>query len=95
MDDKMILVESNELQDNIAIIMRQTNYTETEAIEQLKMCNYDHIKVIKKYLGIDDNVTTKRPVNPNQEIYKQLRFKLDNSMRNYNERKECNETKLK
>ncbi len=30
-----------------------------------------------------------------QEIYKQMRFKLDNAMRDYNERKENNETKLK
>jgi hypothetical protein len=95
MDDKMILVESNELQDNIAVIMRQTNYTETEAMDQLKLFNYDHIKVIKKYLGIDEKVTNKQGVNPNQEIYKQMRFKLDNAMRNYNERKAHNETKLK
>ena len=95
MDDKIMLVESNEIQDNLDIIMRQTNYTETEALEQLKIFNYDHIKVIKKYLGIDENAMAKRPVNPNQEIYKQMRFKLDNAMRNYNERKEHNETKLK
>lgn len=93
---EMMLVESDEIQANIAIILRQTNYTAAEANEQLKLCRYDHIKVIKKYLGIvDKKVTDTRVVNPNQEIYKQLRFKLDNAMRNYNERKENNETRLK
>lgn len=95
MEGEMILVDSDEIQKNVAIILRQTNYTETEAIEQLQLCGYDHIKVIKKYLGITEKVTTTQPVNPNQEIYKQMRFKLDNAMRNYNERKGNNETKLK
>jgi hypothetical protein len=95
MDGEMLLVDSDELQQHIAIVLRQTNYTELEAMEQLKICNFDHIKVIKKYLGIVDKPTNSRAVNPNQEIYKQMRFKLDSAMRNYNERKENNETKLK
>jgi hypothetical protein len=95
MEGEMFLVDSDKQQTNIAIIMRQTDYTETEASEQLKLCGYDHIKVIKKYLGITDKVPNNRDINPNQEIYKQMRFKLDNAMRNYNERKEHNETKLK
>ena len=95
MEGEMLLVDNNELQKNIEIILRQTDYTEIEAMEQLKICNFDHIKVIKKYLGIADKVTNNQAVNPNQEIYKQMRFKLDNAMRNYNDRKENNETKLK
>lgn len=95
MEGEMILVDNNDQQTNIAIILRQTNYTEIEAVEQLKLCGYDHIKVIKKYLGITDKLANNHAVNPNQEIYKQMRFKLDNAMRNYNDRKENNETKLK
>jgi hypothetical protein len=50
--------------------------------------------VIKAYFGI----TEKKPQvieSLNQEIYKQMRYKLDGVIRDYNFRKENNDTKLK
>ncbi len=62
----------------IQIIMRQTDYTEEVAREKLVENNFDTIIVIKKYMGLND----KKPEtikSVNQEIYKQLRYKLNNN----------------
>jgi hypothetical protein len=73
-------------QELIQIILRQTDYTEEIAKEKLIENNGDHILVIKKYMGLDDK--KQEPVKSlNQEIYKQLRYKLDSSMREYNNSK--------
>ena len=54
--------------------------------------NCDEIKVIRAYLGIPEKKI--QPVESvNQEIYKQLRKRLDENMRDYNERKNRGETK--
>jgi hypothetical protein len=77
------------IDEQIQIIMRQTDYSETIAKEKLIENNYDHLTVIKKYFGIPDKKETyidKKHLN--QEIYKQIRFKLDKTMRDYNERSE-------
>jgi hypothetical protein len=55
--------------------MRQTDYTEDIAREKLIENKYDVILVIKKFMGLND----KQPEtikSVNQEIYKQLRYKL-------------------
>jgi hypothetical protein len=62
----------------IQIIMRQTDYNEEIAREKLIENNFDTILVIKKYMGLND----KKPEtikSVNQEIYKQLRYKLNNN----------------
>ena len=76
----------------VQIILRQTDYTEEIAREKLTEHNNNHISVIKSYLGITEKKTP--PVKSvNQEIYKQMRYKLDDNMRDYNKRKERGETK--
>ena len=64
------MTETNE--EKIQIILRQTNYTEEEATQKLQENNYDHIQVIKNYLGVTEK---KAPVlkTKNQEIYRQIR----------------------
>ena len=92
MTDNISFVETYKIDENIQVIMRQTDYTEDIAKEKLKEFNYDHIAVIKSYLGV-----TEKKVEPvkslNQEIYKQLRHRLDKNMRNYNERVEKGEAR--
>ena len=59
---------------------------------KLKLHNYDHLAVIRSYFGTPEkkaNVVT----SVNQEIYRQLRYKLDNNMRNYQERADKGEEK--
>jgi len=73
--------------NNIQMILRQTNYTEIEA--EIKMIEFDNdpLLVIKDFLGI--KIEKEKPIiSINQEIYKQLRHKLDSCMRDYQARNE-------
>jgi hypothetical protein len=60
------------IEEKIQIILRQTNYTNEEAEQKLQENNYDHIQVIKNYLGVTEK---KAPLakTKNQEIYRQIR----------------------
>lgn len=82
-----------ELNEKIQIILRQTDYTEEIAREKLEEMHGDHIKIIKSFLGITEKKEPTKIKSLNQEIYKQLRYKLDESMRDYNERKMQSENK--
>ena len=64
------MTETNE--EKIQIILRQTNYTEEEALKQLYQNNYDHIQVIKNYLGVTEKKAPQAKTK-NQEIYRQIR----------------------
>ncbi len=82
MDNITITCES-EMTEKIQMILRQTDYDEVVAREKLIEYSGDPIKVIKSYMGISDKkIVSKKSVN--QEIYRQLRSKLDDSMKAYN-----------
>ena len=50
------------------------------------------VKVIRSYFGIAEKKT--KPITSiNQEIYKQIRYRLDSNMRDYKERVEKGEAK--
>jgi len=67
----------------IDIVLRQTNYTKEVAIQKLKEHNNNTINVIKEYMGVKPT-EKKTPLKSfNQEIYKQIRIKLDSSMDEY------------
>jgi len=87
MGDNLALVETDQIDNKIQIILRQTDYSEEVAREKLKEHNFNEIAVIKVYFGIIE----KKPAelkSINQEIYKQIRYKLDSNMRDYNKRVE-------
>jgi hypothetical protein len=93
MSDNISFINNNDVEEQVQMILRQTDYSEEEAKNKLKASNYDYISVIKSYLGI----TEKKPPpikTVNQEIYRQIRYKLDSTMREYNLRKERDETKI-
>jgi hypothetical protein len=93
MADTISFTNNNEIQEKIAMILRQTDYTEEEAKTKLKEFNYDNIQVVKSYLGITEKKAP--PIKTvNQEIYKQIRYRLDSNMREYNLRKERDETRI-
>ncbi len=80
------------MDEKIQIILRQTDYSEEQAKEKLLEYNDDQLKVIRAYLGITEKKAL--PVKSvNQEIYKQLRYKLDGAMRDYHERVDKGEAK--
>ena len=91
-----------ELRKKIELVINQTTYNEIQALEELTNNNYDPILVIKHYLGgnkkqSDDkeskdnqNKDKDKPLNINQEIYKQIRFKMSNIMKEYNDKHPIN-----
>jgi hypothetical protein len=68
--------------EKISMILRQTDYSEDLAIEKLLLFNDDPIKVIQNYMGITEKKAPLKSLN--QEIYRQLRSKLDDSIKSYN-----------
>lgn len=92
MTDNISFIESTELDNKIQIIMRQTNYTYEESKEKLQEFHYDQIKVIKSFLGIPEKKESSVK-SINQEIYRQLRFKLNASISEYNKQQENQQQK--
>lgn len=86
MDQKVSFVSNEDLEKKIKIVMNQTDYTHDIAKERIEQNNYNEISVIKGYFGIAEK---KEPeiTSLNQEIYKQIRYKLDGAMKEYNSRK--------
>ena len=70
--------------NSIQTIMSQTTYNEEQATQKLAEFNGDYIAVIKDFMGIKPKKSA--PIKSlNQEIYRQIRTKLDSSMREYRE----------
>jgi len=67
-------------------IMSQTNYSEDVAREKLKECNNDFMKVLKDYMGIPEKKVNTQIKSVNQEIYKQIRHSLDQTMKEYRDK---------
>ena len=92
MSNNISLVETDQIDEKIQKIMRQTYYSENVAREKLKEYNFDEIATIKAYLGITEKKAL--PVKSvNQEIYKQLRSRLNSNMKDYQSRVEKGEVK--
>jgi hypothetical protein len=84
------LIETKEIDEKIQMVLRQTDYTADQAKEKLEAFDYNEINVIKDYMGIDikkQESNNKQSSSINQQIYKQIRTKLDGSMREYREKK--------
>jgi hypothetical protein len=91
MNTNISLVETDLIEEKIQTVMRQTDYNEETAREKLSEHDFDEIATIKSYLGITKK---KEPIKSiNQEIYKQLRYRLDNNMSEYRMRVEKGEAK--
>jgi hypothetical protein len=86
------LVETDQIDEKIQKVMRQTDYSEDVAREKLKEHNFDEIATIKAYLGITEKKAP-QVKSVNQEIYRQLRSKLNSNMRDYQSRVEKGEAK--
>ena len=84
------LIETKEIDEKVQIVLRQTDYTADQAKEKLETFNYNEYNVIKDYMGINikkQETNNKHSSSINQQIYKQIRTKLDGSMREYREKK--------
>jgi hypothetical protein len=90
MSDGISFFSNDDLEKHVKKVISQTNYTEEEAKEKLRLFNCDYMKVIKDYMGIPDKKEEKNVKSVNQEIFRQIRKKLDNSMKEYREKNPIN-----
>jgi hypothetical protein len=91
MSDGISFFSNDDIEQHVQKVVSQTNYTEEEAREKLKLFNCDYMIVIKDYMGIPEtNNTNKKIKSVNQEIYRQIRTSLDVSMRTYREKNPIN-----
>jgi hypothetical protein len=76
--------------NKLQLILTQTNYTESEAIQKLNDHNDDEIEVIREYMGMkptsQENKNKIKSKHVNQEIYRQIRKSFDTSMREYRQK---------
>lgn len=82
--DKITFVCKTDMSEKVQMIMRQTDYDQETAEQKLAEHHDDPIKVIKDYLGITEKKAPIKSVN--QEIYRQLRYKLDSSVKEFNQK---------
>jgi hypothetical protein len=92
MEDNISFIETDQIEEKVQVILRQTDYSRETILNKLREYNYDHIKVIKSYFGITEKKAPEVK-SINQEIFRQLRTKLDANMRDYHSRVEKGEVK--
>ena len=77
-------LEESDIRNLCDIVHRQTDYTIDQIMDKLIEYDYNHIDIIKDYMGI---VVTKpyKIESIQQEIYKQMRLKLDAATKGFND----------
>ena len=78
------LDQDDKIKEKVALVMRQTNYNEEKALEKLIAHDYNEIAVVKEYLGVPIKKAAAPVKSVNQEIYRQIRYKLNESLNTYN-----------
>lgn len=80
------------MEKKIEQISSQTNYSREDIIRKIEEHDGDVISIIKEYMGIKPKVenTKIRSNQINQEIYRQIRRTMDDSMRTYREKNPIN-----
>ena len=74
-----------EISNMCGIVSRQTNYTIDEIKDKLIEYDYVYMDVIKEYMGVKKEKP--KPIKSlNQEIYRQIRIKLDDATRDFNKK---------
>ena len=66
----------------IQMICRQTDLTEEESRNKLEQNNYNYMKVLNEYFGIEDK-NEKKDITTNQEIYGQIRNLMDTGAKKF------------
>ena len=75
-DIDITCIDNDTLQENVGIVMRQTDYTEEIAKSKLQQHGYDTMSCIREYLGVTEKKEPPKVVSVNQQIYAEFRKKL-------------------
>lgn len=90
MADQISFVCNDDLSDYVKKVMSQTNYDEETAKLKLSQFGFSVTRVLRDYMGIADVKVSPKIKSVNQEIYRQIRYNLDSSMREYREKHPVN-----
>lgn len=90
MADQISFVCNDDLSEYVTKVMSQTNYDDATARIKLSEFGFSVERVLRDYMGIPDVKVVPKIKSVNQEIYKQIRYNLDSSMRNYREKHPIN-----
>jgi hypothetical protein len=93
----------NDIEDIIKSVMVQTNYSREESLLHLKAAKYDKVLVIMNFVKGDNcDIYSSTPtkysqlkLSPHQEVYRQIRYKMNDAMRGYNKKIDVHEEKNK
>lgn len=77
-------ITDEDIRNMCGIVHRQTDYTIDQIMDKLIEYDYNHIDIIKDYMGISVKKTYKIE-SIQQEIYKQMRYKLDAATKDFND----------
>ena len=88
--DNISFVSNDLINDLVKKVLTQTDYTEDKAAAKLQEFNYDLMRVLKDYMGIPEKKADTKIKSVNQEIYRQIRYSLDSSMKEYREKNPVN-----
>jgi hypothetical protein len=85
-------MEKSKLDEKIEMISKLTTYSNDEILEKLQIYDGDATSVVREYMGIPVKKENNKIKNNqiNQEIYRQIRKTLDDSMRQYRENNPIN-----
>ena len=89
--------DSEEWNNKVGIICRQTIYSEEEAANHLQKCNGNVEDVLDSYIDVPECTEDKNALtgSVNQEIFKQIRNVMDTASRTYRESKGLEEIELR
>lgn len=77
-------ISDDDIRNMCDIVHRQTDYTVDQIMDKLIEYDYNHIDIIKDYMGIKVNKPYKIE-SIQQEMYKQMRLKLDAATKDFND----------
>ena len=82
--DSIQEISDDDIRKMCDIVHRQTDYTVDQIMDKLIEYDYNHIDIIKDYMGINVKKTYKIE-SIQQEIYKLMRLKLDSATKDFND----------
>ena len=81
-------MEQEDIQNLKEIVMRQTDYSEEQALEKLKQHNNDIMSIVREYMGVSAITKKNELKSVNQQIYKEIRTLMDDAAASYKMKKE-------
>ena len=76
-------MNTEQKEEIIELVIRQTDMCRDNVVNLLELHDYDYMKVIKLFMGIQEKKTPEKIVSVNQQIYKEIRSVMDEAAAHY------------